>query len=108
MTRFAPHDDGMAARTSTEAAATIGRGDVIIDCPFTLADGAVIKNRLVKSAMSEQLGDRHHDATSGEISSVFGRLPAVAATKTRKHENRADSRRLFHHETAKDTKVPGW
>ncbi|MCE7555297.1 hypothetical protein [Aliivibrio fischeri] len=27
--------------------------------PFTLTNGQVIKNRLFKSAMSEQLGDKH-------------------------------------------------
>ena len=33
--------------------------------PFTLTNGQVIKNRLFKSAMSEQLGDKQHNPTSG-------------------------------------------
>ena len=36
-----------------------------LDTPFTLATGTVIKNRLFKSAMSEQLGDRQHNPTPG-------------------------------------------
>ncbi|MFM2588017.1 NADH:flavin oxidoreductase/NADH oxidase family protein [Vibrio sp. TBV020] len=34
---------------------------------FALANGQVIKNRLFKSAMSEQLGDKHHNPTSGLV-----------------------------------------
>jgi 2,4-dienoyl-CoA reductase-like NADH-dependent reductase (Old Yellow Enzyme family) len=33
--------------------------------PFTLTNGAVIKNRLFKSAMSEQLGSKSHNPTEG-------------------------------------------
>jgi 2,4-dienoyl-CoA reductase-like NADH-dependent reductase (Old Yellow Enzyme family) len=33
--------------------------------PFTLVNGTVIKNRLFKSAMSEQLGDNHHQPLAG-------------------------------------------
>lgn len=37
-----------------------------LDSPFTLpTTGTVIKNRLFKSAMSEQLGDRQHNPTQG-------------------------------------------
>ncbi|GAD80150.1 NADH:flavin oxidoreductase/NADH oxidase family protein [Vibrio ezurae] len=36
-----------------------------ISKPFTLANGQVIKNRLFKSAMSEQLGDKQHNPKSG-------------------------------------------
>lgn len=35
--------------------------------PFTLANGVVIKNRLCKAAMSEQLGDRNHNPTAGLV-----------------------------------------
>ncbi|MUK43001.1 NADH oxidase [Aliivibrio fischeri] len=35
--------------------------------PFTLTNGQVIKNRLFKSAMSEQLGDKLHNPTSGLV-----------------------------------------
>ncbi len=33
--------------------------------PFTLKNGTTIKNRLVKSAMSEQLGNKSHDPKPG-------------------------------------------
>jgi 2,4-dienoyl-CoA reductase-like NADH-dependent reductase (Old Yellow Enzyme family) len=33
--------------------------------PFTLTNGQIIKNRLFKSAMSEQLGDKQHNPTFG-------------------------------------------
>ena len=36
-----------------------------ISNPFTLTNGQVIKNRLFKSAMSEQLGGKQHNPTSG-------------------------------------------
>jgi len=36
-----------------------------LDSSFTLANGAILKNRLVKSAMSEQLGDKGHDPVHG-------------------------------------------
>ena len=36
-----------------------------LDTPFTFKEGTVIKNRLFKSAMSEQLGDRDHNPTTG-------------------------------------------
>ncbi len=35
--------------------------------PFHLINGQVIKNRLFKSAMSEQLGDKHHNPTIGLV-----------------------------------------
>ncbi len=38
-----------------------------INQPFTLTNGQVIKNRLFKSAMSEQLGDKQHNPTSGLV-----------------------------------------
>ncbi len=36
-----------------------------IGSPFSLKTGQIIKNRLFKSAMSEQLGDRQHNPTRG-------------------------------------------
>ncbi|MGP0012248.1 MAG: hypothetical protein ACLPL7_06065, partial [Pseudomonas sp.] len=33
--------------------------------PFVLPNGCVLKNRLVKAAMSEQLGDRRHNPSPG-------------------------------------------
>lgn len=36
-----------------------------LSSPFTLPSGTVVKNRLCKSAMSEQLGDRNHDPLPG-------------------------------------------
>jgi len=36
-----------------------------LDTPFTLKNGTIIKNRLFKSAMSEQLGNRNHNPTAG-------------------------------------------
>jgi 2,4-dienoyl-CoA reductase-like NADH-dependent reductase (Old Yellow Enzyme family) len=36
-----------------------------LDSPFTLPNGTVVKNRVCKSAMSEQLGDRRHDPLPG-------------------------------------------
>ncbi|PID43160.1 MAG: NADH oxidase [Gammaproteobacteria bacterium] len=36
-----------------------------LDAPFSLKTGTIIKNRLFKSAMSEQLGDRKHNPTPG-------------------------------------------
>lgn len=35
--------------------------------PFSLTNGQVIKNRLFKSAMSEQLGDKQHNPTAGLV-----------------------------------------
>ena len=40
--------------------------------PFTLKNGQIIKNRLFKSAMSEQLGNRAHNPTSG-LATLYGR-----------------------------------
>ncbi|GEA61219.1 NADH:flavin oxidoreductase/NADH oxidase family protein [Vibrio comitans] len=40
--------------------------------PFTLTNGQVIKNRLFKSAMSEQLGDKQHNPISG-IATLYQR-----------------------------------
>ncbi|CAM3961825.1 NADH:flavin oxidoreductase/NADH oxidase family protein [Vibrio neonatus] len=40
--------------------------------PFTLTNGQVIKNRLFKSAMSEQLGDKQHNPKSG-IANLYQR-----------------------------------
>ncbi|QBY03558.1 NADH:flavin oxidoreductase/NADH oxidase family protein [Thalassotalea sp. HSM 43] len=39
---------------------------------FSLANGANIKNRLFKSAMSEQLGDKHHNPKIG-LAKLYGR-----------------------------------
>ena len=39
---------------------------------FTLNNGQVIKNRLIKSAMSEQLGTREHNPTKG-LATLYGR-----------------------------------
>ncbi len=39
--------------------------DIHLSTPFTLKNGVVIKNRLFKSAMSEQLGTRAHNPTKG-------------------------------------------
>lgn len=38
---------------------------VRIETPMRLEQGVIIKNRLFKSAMSEQLGDRNHNPTEG-------------------------------------------
>ncbi|MGZ9898549.1 NADH:flavin oxidoreductase/NADH oxidase family protein [Shewanella gaetbuli] len=38
-----------------------------IEQPFTLNNGRLIKNRLFKSAMSEQLGDKLHNPTTGLV-----------------------------------------
>ncbi|WP_144206861.1 NADH:flavin oxidoreductase/NADH oxidase family protein [Shewanella donghaensis] len=35
--------------------------------PFSLSNGQIIKNRLFKSAMSEQLGDKQHNPTRGLV-----------------------------------------
>ena len=40
--------------------------------PYTLGNGQVIKNRLYKSAMSEQLGTRDHNPTEG-LATLYGR-----------------------------------
>jgi len=40
--------------------------------PYTLKNGQVIKNRLYKSAMSEQLGTRDHNPTKG-LATLYGR-----------------------------------
>ncbi|WP_192888866.1 NADH:flavin oxidoreductase/NADH oxidase family protein [Vibrio bathopelagicus] len=40
---------------------------ITLNEPFTLINGQVIKNRLFKSAMSEQLGDKHHNPTIGLV-----------------------------------------
>ena len=39
--------------------------NVQFSTPLTLPCGVTLKNRFLKSAMSEQLGDRHHDPTEG-------------------------------------------
>ena len=39
--------------------------EVAIETPIKLSNGFTIKNRLFKSAMSEQLADRHHNPTEG-------------------------------------------
>ncbi len=39
---------------------------------FTLTNGSVIKNRLFKSAMSEQLGDKRHNPNKG-LAKLYGR-----------------------------------
>jgi len=38
---------------------------ISLNTPFTLKNGVTIKNRLFKSAMSEQLGKRNHNPTEG-------------------------------------------
>jgi 2,4-dienoyl-CoA reductase-like NADH-dependent reductase (Old Yellow Enzyme family) len=40
--------------------------------PYILGNGQVIKNRLYKSAMSEQLGTRDHNPTNG-LATLYGR-----------------------------------
>ncbi|MGF1907204.1 NADH:flavin oxidoreductase/NADH oxidase family protein [Aliivibrio salmonicida] len=40
---------------------------ITLSNPFTLSKGQVIKNRLFKSAMSEQLGDKQHNPTAGLV-----------------------------------------
>ncbi|MEZ9411567.1 hypothetical protein AB4186_02640 [Vibrio lentus] len=40
---------------------------ITLNEPFTLINCQVIKNRLFKSAMSEQLGDKHHNPTIGLV-----------------------------------------
>ena len=39
--------------------------DINLNTAFTLKNGTVIKNRLFKSAMSEQLGTKDHNPTKG-------------------------------------------
>jgi 2,4-dienoyl-CoA reductase-like NADH-dependent reductase (Old Yellow Enzyme family) len=41
--------------------------DINLSQPFTLNNGTVIKNRLFKSAMSEQLGTKDHNPSSGLV-----------------------------------------
>ena len=41
------------------------KNTIKLDSSFTLQTGTVIKNRLFKSAMSEQLGDKQHNPTTG-------------------------------------------
>ncbi|MEH6345691.1 MAG: NADH:flavin oxidoreductase/NADH oxidase family protein [Bermanella sp.] len=43
-----------------------------LDSPFTLQNGVTLKNRLVKSAMSEQLGDKQHNPVPG-LADLYGR-----------------------------------
>jgi 2,4-dienoyl-CoA reductase-like NADH-dependent reductase (Old Yellow Enzyme family) len=43
-----------------------------LDSSFTLQNGVALKNRLVKSAMSEQLGDKHHNPVPG-LADLYGR-----------------------------------
>lgn len=38
-----------------------------INSPMSLTDKSTIKNRLFKSAMSEQLGDKSHNPTQGLV-----------------------------------------
>ena len=38
-----------------------------IASPFTLPNGSVLKNRIAKSAMSENFGTRHHAPSQGLI-----------------------------------------
>ena len=38
-----------------------------IAAPFTLLNGSVLKNRIAKSAMSENFGTRHHAPSKGLI-----------------------------------------
>ena len=40
---------------------------ICLNHPFSLPNGQVIKNRLFKSAMSEQLGDKHHNPKQGLV-----------------------------------------
>ncbi len=39
----------------------------MLNCPLTLPNGQILKNRIVKSAMSEALGDHNNDPTQGQI-----------------------------------------
>ncbi len=43
-----------------------------LDSPLTLPTGSLIKNRLFKSAMSEQLGDKQHNPTRG-LANLYAR-----------------------------------
>ena len=43
-----------------------------LDSSFTLQNGVMLKNRLVKSAMSEQLGDKQHNPVPG-LAHLYGR-----------------------------------
>lgn len=45
---------------STQAASQLS-----LEQPLRLGNGVIIKNRLFKSAMSEQLGDRQHNPVPG-------------------------------------------
>ena len=38
-----------------------------ISSPFTLPNGSVLKNRIAKSAMSENFGTKYHAPSSGLI-----------------------------------------
>jgi 2,4-dienoyl-CoA reductase-like NADH-dependent reductase (Old Yellow Enzyme family) len=40
---------------------------LVLSDSYTLANGTQIKNRLYKSAMSEQLGDKHHNPSKGLV-----------------------------------------
>jgi 2,4-dienoyl-CoA reductase-like NADH-dependent reductase (Old Yellow Enzyme family) len=46
--------------------------DLALDTPFTLANGTVIKNRIWKSAMSEQLADGRHNPGPG-LANLYAR-----------------------------------
>ena len=43
-----------------------------LESSFILQNGVVLKNRMVKSAMSEQLGDKHHNPLLG-LADLYGR-----------------------------------
>ncbi|GAA6150772.1 NADH:flavin oxidoreductase/NADH oxidase family protein [Pseudoteredinibacter isoporae] len=43
-----------------------------LSSPFSLPNGRVLKNRMFKSAMSEQLGDRQHNPTEG-VATLYAR-----------------------------------
>ncbi len=56
---------------------------ITLNEPFTLINGQVIKNRLFKSAMSEQLGDKHHNLTIGLVNSInAGRTVGIGLSMT--------------------------
>ena len=41
--------------------------DIMISQPLKLPNGSILRNRIVKAAMSEALGDVHNDTTEGHI-----------------------------------------
>jgi len=73
----------------------VGRESKVIRQTLSLPSGAVLKNRLVKSAMSEALGDAHNDPTDGLIS-LFDRWSRGGAALLITGNTPVDRRHLEH------------